>query len=157
MSKILDPNGFKNAVDFVMQPLAGNPVWSVVERIDAADHDGTLHFCYHDDGVELISNETGNLLDTIYLFVLGRQMNDQIGPDYRPFAASLPDPLQQDMTGFDIIMRLGRPHKVGGGHDFPGLGYQRPWMKYFPREDVQVRIEFEGERIWRVGIGKAFY
>jgi hypothetical protein len=159
MSKILDPNGFKNAVDFVMRPIEGNPIWDFLERIEPHlnDKSDAAHFLYHQDGLELIGNNANGLLETVYFFVKGEPSVEPGYGDYSPYDAELPYPLRADMTGYDVIMQLGKPDKIGEARTIELLGYQRPWIKYYPRENVQLQIEFEGQQIWRVGIGKAFY
>ncbi len=168
MTKILDPSGFQNALQFVMRPVEGNPIWTFLERIapcsleqEFEDFDGdpaevTLHFEYYSDGLTLICPQRGEVLNAIFFYVMGAECSDTKFENYQPFTATLPHPLEAHLTREQIVERLGVPEKVGGNFTLKVTGYQRPWIKYYPRKDVQMMIEFEGERIWRVNVGEAF-
>ena len=168
MSKILDPIGFKNAIDFVMRPVEGNPIWKILEKVqpfsiddlhddvEDCNRDPDFYYQYEEEGFCLICDREEGRLHTIFFYLLGDRSDDPDFKSYLPFLAALPRPLESHFTRDEIIEKLGPPSKTGGDFRFV-LGYQRPWIKYYPRENVQLMIEFEGKRIWRVGIGKAFY
>jgi hypothetical protein len=153
-----DQMDFSNCADFITRPVDGNPVWATLHRIEPsidAEAD-VIHYCYHDHGIEVICEYIADpWLSTIYLYPKGTKDADL--EDYRPFAGTLPYPLVREMSRTDIIAALGEPAKIGGGVEDDIFGYRRPWIKYYPKTAVQLMIELEDDRIWRVNVGKAFY
>ena len=152
---------FSDCVNFVRQPIESNPIWATLHRIPP-NEDPELNqadYCYHDDGIELICNINPDIiLDTIYLYLQGETNNRPDREDYKPFTGILPYPLQRDMNKIHTVGALGKPEKIGGDFEHDILGYQRPWIKYYPKPKVQLMIEFDDDSmIWRIGVGKAFY
>ena len=61
------------------------------------------------------------------------------------------------MTQGDVISILGEPEITGGDFDDDVLGYQHPWIKYYPKPDVQLLMEIKDGKVWRGTVGTAFY
>jgi hypothetical protein len=151
---------FSNCINFIQRSIDGNPIWEILRRIPPKDDSelNQVHYCYHNDGVELICEVNPDIiLNTIYLYPLGFPIDASEQQIIKPFTGKLPAPLRPDMTEADIISELGEPDKAGGDFEDEDLGYQPPWIKYYPKAETQLMIEFADDTIYRINVGKVYF
>ena len=152
MSAILDPSGFIDAARFIHEPEAGSPLWAALARREPEEDAelGWRCFDYPKDGLEVQCTWDGQQyrFSTLYF---------DFATDRAPFKHPGPFGLARGMAVDDIIAQLGPPLKTGGDHHGPVVGYQRPWIKYFPRDRVQLMVEHQDGQIWRAHVGAAIW
>lgn len=150
---------FTRAAELIWSKLENSPVWLLVGKdFELVAFEDSDHFCFCDAGVSLLFDrvEEELLLTSIVIHVEGTEP-DEDDPGYQPFKGILPAGLKAGMTREEVVALLGEPSGVGRARMDPVLGRILPHIKYYPKSDVQIFIEFDNGMIENVHVGKAFY
>lgn len=92
----------------------------------------------------------------LYFYVDGEENSDS--EQIAPFVGTLPLNIERGASKAELIDRFGQPDLIGGDLEDPRFGYQRPWIKYYIEDGVQLMIELNDKQgIWRLSIGRAIH
>ena len=156
MNRTLD---FSNALELINQPHDKNRIWNILEKIDpSTEIERDKFYSYYDLGLQFCfrKNEEAYVLISLIFFLCGADA-DEDDPAYQTYEGSLPLGLKSGMTRRDIETKQGLPAVEREESNHPIFGRRRPWIKYYPKTDVQIFIELENDLIHTVHVSKAIY
>lgn len=156
VSRTLD---FSDALELINQPQDENRIWNIVERIDpSTEIERNKFYSYYDLGIQFCfrKHEEAYVLISLIFFLCGAEA-DEDDPAYQTYEGSLPLGLKSGMARRDIETKLGLRAVEREESNHRLFGRQRPWIKYYPKKDVQIFIELENDMIHTVHVSQAIY
>ncbi|WP_306156128.1 hypothetical protein [Roseibium sp. MMSF_3247] len=151
---------FENAVDMIWEKVATSRVWQYLDRsvgftcFDPRDE----IYCYYDRGVEIRFTEIEQepKLVSIILYLEATQ-GDAEDPGFKRFEGILPYRLPSGLTKQVVLDRFGEPTAIGKEQQHPVFGRMLPWIKYYPKDNVQILFEHRQDEIVQIHFSKAIY